>query len=311
MAINDKLLISMVMNTGSGHHAYGHEVLAKELKSFFMDHGYDVEMYLPTETNELSQLVQLAIIQHRRRKGIIVAAGGDGTLNCVAQKLQNTNIPLGIIPLGTFNYVARALNIPLDVFEAAQVIVDGHYRAINVGLVNQYVYLNNASIGLYPKIIEQRETDNARFGRFRAVAMISGFAVLMREQQKLRLQMMVDGQEEPLESPLIFFGNNQLQLKEMNLQLATCVEQGKLAAVAITPLTRWQLLKLIHRLQRGTFEQAPEVSAFCADVIKINAKVKTMKVAIDGEIVRVKTPLIFKIAHQALQVMVPHVTASV
>lgn len=299
------------MNTGSGHHAYGHEVLGKELKSFFMDHGYEVEMYTPTEADDLSQLVQLAVARHRHRKGIIVAAGGDGTLNCVAQQLCHTDIPLGIIPLGTFNYVARVLDIPLEVFEAAQVIVDGYARSINVGLVNQHVYLNNASIGLYPKIIEQRETDNARFGRFRAVAMISGFAVLMREQQKLRLQMIVDGQEQPLESPLIFFGNNQLQLHDLNLQLAACVEQGRLAAVAITPLTRWQLIKLIHRLQRGTFEQAPEVRVFCAEKIKINAKVKYMKVAIDGEIVRVNTPLIFKVAHQALQVMVPHAIASV
>lgn len=299
------------MNIASGHHANGHEVLAKELKSFFMDHGYEVDLYLPTKSKGLTQLVKLAVIRHRQRQGIIVAAGGDGTLNCVAQELHHTEIPLGIIPLGTFNYVARVLNIPLDVFEAAQVIVDGHHRAINIGLVNEYVYLNNASIGLYPKIIEQREADNARFGRFRAVAMISGFAVLMREQQKLRLKMMVDGQEEPLESPLIFFGNNQLQLHDMNLQLAECVEQGKLAAVAITALTRWQLIKLIHRLQRGTFEQAPEVSAFCAEMIKIHAKVKTMKVAIDGEIVRIKTPLIFKVAHQALHVMVPHVTAPV
>lgn len=300
-------LISLVMNTGSGHHAAGHQVLAKELEAFFKDKGCDVDMYLPTASHELGQMLQMAVGKHQRlnAKGIIVAAGGDGTLNGVAQKLIYTDIALGIIPLGTFNYVARALHIPLDPFEAAQIIVDGVRHAVNVGTVNHYVYLNNASIGLYPKIIEQREADNARFGRFRAVAMISGFAVLMREQLKLKLKMTIDGEKKQIESPLVFFGNNQLQLHDFHLQLSECVAQGKLAAVAITELSRWQLIKLIHRLQLGTFEQAPEVTAICAEAIKIESKAKTMKVAIDGEIVYVNTPLMFKVAHAALQVMVP------
>ena len=310
---NNNTLVSLVMNTGSGHHAAGHQDLAGQLQQFFQSQGFEVDVYLPSASNELSHMVQRAVGKHQRqhRSGIIVAAGGDGTLNSVAQKLVFTDIALGIIPLGTFNYVARALNIPLEPMAAAQVIASGVRRDVNVSTVNDYVYLNNASIGLYPKIIEQRETDNARFGRFRAVALLSGFAVLMREQYKLRLKMTIDGEKKRIESPLVFFGNNQLQLQDFNLQLSTCVAQGKLAAVAITELSRWQLIKLIHRLQVGTFEQAPEVTAICAETIKIESRARTMKVAIDGEIVYINTPLLFKVAHKALQVMVPHDSASV
>lgn len=304
-------LISMVMNIGSGHHAAGHEQLAKDLMHFFENNGFEVDLYMLTKAQQLTEVIQQAVINHQHREGIIVAAGGDGTLNSVAQELQHKPIAMGIIPLGTFNYVARALNIPLDPFEAAEVIVSGQSQGVNIGTINQYVYLNNASIGLYPKIIEQREVHNARFGRFRGVAMVSGFIVLMREQQKLKLKMTVDGEQTPIETPLVFFGNNQLQLQDMKLQLFKCVEQGKLAVVAITQLSRWQMIKLIHRLQIGQFEQAPEVTSFCADTIKIEASVKRMKVAIDGEIVRIKTPLVFKVAHNALQVMVPRDPASV
>lgn len=310
---NTNTLVSVVMNTGSGHHAAGHEDLAIQLQQFFQAQGFEVDVYLPTAGNELSHMVKMAIGKHQRqhRPGIIVAAGGDGTLNTVAQKLIYTDIALGIIPLGTFNYVARALGIPLEPMAAARVISTGIRREVNVSTVNDYVYLNNASIGLYPKIIEQREFDNARYGRFRAVALLSGFAVLMREQYKLRLRMTIDGEKKQLESPLVFFGNNQLQLQDFHLQLSECVAQGKLAAVAITELSRWQLIKLIHRLQVGTFEQAPEVTAICAESIKIESRARTMKVAIDGEIVYVNTPLLFKVAHKALQVMVPHDPASV
>lgn len=298
-------LISMVMNTGSGHHAYGHEQLARQLMAYFEQQGFEVDLYLLTEARQLGEVVRQARSKHDREGGVIVAAGGDGTLNTVAQELQHTNIRMGIIPLGTFNYVARALNIPLEPFAAAQVIVEGRARPVHLGTINHYVYLNNASIGLYPKIIEQRELYNARFGRFRVVAMVSGFVVLMREQRKLKLKMTIDGEQTPIETPLVFFGNNQLQLQDMKLTLADCVAQGKLAAVAITALTRWQMIKLIHRLQVGLFEQAPEVTSFCAEHIKIESRVKQMKVAIDGEIVTIAPPLIFKVAHNALQVMVP------
>ncbi|TEU30421.1 diacylglycerol/lipid kinase family protein [Alkanindiges illinoisensis] len=298
-------LISMVMNTGSGHHAYGHEQLARQLTAYFSEQGFEVDLYLLTEARQLSEVVRQARAKHEREGGVIVAAGGDGTLNTVAQELKHSSIRMGIIPLGTFNYVARALDIPLDPFAAAQVIVEGIARPVHLGIVNDYIYLNNASIGLYPKIIEQRELYNARFGRFRVVAMVSGFVVLMREQQKLKLKMTIDGEQTPIETPLVFFGNNQLQLQDLKLTLAECVAQGKLAAVAITALTRWQMIKLIHRLQVGLFEQAPEVTSFCADQIKIESRVKRMKVAIDGEIVQISTPLIFKVAHNALQVMVP------
>ncbi len=298
-------LISMVMNTGSGHHAAGHEQLASELVAYFDAQGFRVDLYMLTEAQQLTEVLHQIVVKHQREGGIIVAAGGDGTLNSVAQALQHSQICMGIIPLGTFNYVARALHIPLDPFDAAQVIVQGKRQAIHLGNVNEYVYLNNASIGLYPKIIEQREAYNIRFGRFRSVAMMSGLIVLLREQQKFKLKLTVDGQQIPLETPLVFFGNNQLQLADLKLTLSQCVAQGKLAAVAISQLTRWQMIKLIHRLQQGDFEKAPEVSSFCATEIKIESRVKWMKVAIDGEIIKMNTPLLFKVSHDALQVMVP------
>lgn len=298
-------LISMVMNTGSGHHAVGHEQLATNLMAYFTEQGFQVNLYLLTESQQLTKVVAQIVAKHQREGGIIVAAGGDGTLNSVAQVLQHTQICMGIIPLGTFNYVARALNIPLDPFMAAKVITHGKPQPIHLGNVNGYVYLNNASIGLYPKIIEQREAYNTRFGRFRSVAMVSGLIVLLREQQKLKLRLTVDGKQLPIETPLVFFGNNQLQLADMKLALAQCAAEGKLAAVAITQLTRWQMIKLIHRFQQGLFEQAPEVSSFCATEIKIESRRKCMKVAIDGEIIKIDTPLLFNVRHDALKIMVP------
>ncbi|MBC7752577.1 MAG: NAD(+)/NADH kinase [Candidatus Saccharibacteria bacterium] len=302
---SSKQLISIIINSAAGHRTPDAEPIQDVLKRYFTQQGCDVELHIVEQFYALSQLTQKIIARHQDKKGIIVIAGGDGTLNSVAQILMHGKIPMGIIPLGTFNYVARALRIPLDPLEAAHAVLHGQEHTIHVGCVNQYIYLNNASIGLYPRLIEQREFDNHRFGRFRFVAKISGFAVLMREHQKLKLKLIVDGQVKPIESPLVFFGNNQLQLHDYKLGLAECAAQGKLAVVAITEVSKIQILKLIARLQLGTFEKAPEVTVFCADAIRIESKARQMKVAIDGEVIYMQTPLHFSVARCALTVIVP------
>lgn len=304
-------LVSVIMNQSAGHHAVVDLPLSQQLQQWFAQYGCEVVCHVAEQPSELAQLTQRATRAHRQRAGVIVAAGGDGTINTVAQYLLHQDIPMAIVPLGTFNYVARALNIPLDLAEAVRVAVQGVAQSVHVGTVNQQVYLNNAAIGLYPKLIQQRESDKSRFGRYKAVAMLSGFAMLLREHQKLRLKMTIDGQAKPIETPMVFFGNNQLQLADMKLTLAECAAQGRLAGVAITPVNRWQMLKLMARMSLGTFERAPEVHCFCADHIQIASKHRQLDLAIDGEIVRVKTPLNFKVANHALKIMVPNAATPV
>lgn len=92
---------------------------------------------------------------------------------------------MGILPLGTFNYVARVLNIPLDLMAAAQVIAQGQISQVHVARVNQHIYLNNASLGLYPLFIQQRERYNLVLGRFAIHAYTSGLDVLLRHRKEL------------------------------------------------------------------------------------------------------------------------------
>lgn len=305
------MLLVLISNGHSGQHASTQTPIAEQLTAFYREHGCEVMLLNAEIPSELGHLTKTALAALRRREGKVVVVGGDGTINTVAQGMLHSDVPLVIIPAGTFNYVARALNVPLEPLAAAELALTGTPRAVHVGMVNQYIYLNNASIGLYPHLIEQRETDKGRFGRYQAVAMLSGFAVLMRQHQKMRLKMIVDGHAEKIETPMVFFGNNQLQLADMKLALADCAAEGKLAAVAMTDINRLQVLSLIARMQLGTFEQAPQVRSFCAQSIRVESRSKYMKLAVDGEIVRVKTPLHFKVARHALQIITPNAAASV
>ena len=143
------------------------------------------------------------------------------------------------------------------------------------------------------------------------MAYLSGLSVLLQQHKYYRLKMKIDGKKYPIESPMIFFGNNQLQLQELKLNLASCAASGKLAAVALGKVSQWQLLKLIIRLFQGNVENAKNVYPICADHVEISTSKKSMKVALDGEIIRLATPLYFQVLHDAVQVRVPHAAASV
>ena len=243
--------------------------------------------------------------------GVVVAAGGDGTLNSVASKLMNTEIPMGILPLGTFNYVARLLNIPLDLLKAAEVVATGQIRTVHVAQINEHIYLNNASLGLYPLFIQRRELYNRRFGRFPLHAYTSALDVLIRDRKELKLELQVDGRKYPVKTPLIFFGNNQLQLAELNLRIAKAAEAGLVAGVVVAKSDKPTLFKILWQLIRGKLDHAPHVYSFSGHQVKIHSRARKLTVALDGEIVEMQPPLEISVSKNVLKIMVPHDSAPV
>ena len=141
-------------------------------------------------------------------------------------------------------------------------------------------------------------------------AYTSGLDVLIRDRKELKLEVEVDGKNYPVKTPLIFFGNNQLQLAEMNLKIAQCAADGQVAGVVIAKSDKFTLFRILWRLIRKGLEQAPEVYSFCADEVIVRSKRKKMTVALDGEIVELKPPLKFSVAKHALNVVVPHDSTS-
>lgn len=305
--------LSIIYNQKSGFHATHKDDVYEELIRLFTAQGFEIQSFEMGHFSEFDVLMQQVMQRHKNAEnlGIVVAAGGDGTLNAVAGYLMNTQVPMGILPLGTFNYVARVLNIPLDLLEAAQVIANGAERLVHTALINDQVYLNNASLGLYPLFIQKREKYNRHLGRFPLNAYTSGLDVLLRDRKELKLQIEVDGVTYPVKTPLIFFGNNQLQLADLNLQIAECAARGRVAGVVVAKSDKMTLLKMLWQLVKGNIEKAPDVYSFDADEVIIHASAKKLTVAVDGEIVKLRPPLHIRVKKNALKVKVPHASASV
>ena len=299
--------LSLIYNKKSGFHAANKDEVYEQLVADLSTAGFEIQSFELSECMNFDQMMQEILLRHRQAEnvGVVVAAGGDGTLNAVASKLMGTAIPMGILPLGTFNYVARVLNIPLDLLDAAKAIGEGQPRSVHVAQLNQHIYLNNASLGLYPLFIQKREQFNKHFGRFPLHAYTSALDVLIRDRKELKLEVEVDGQRYPVKTPLIFFGNNQLQLAEMKLRIAEAAEAGKVAGVVVAKSDKRTLFKTLWQLIKGNLDQASDVYSFAADEVIVHSKRNKLTVAVDGEIVTMTPPLKITVRKHALNIMVP------
>ena len=135
--------------------------------------------------------------------------------------------------------------------------------------------------------------------------------MLIRDRKELKLEIEVDGRQYPVKTPLIFFGNNQLQLAEMNLRIAEAAEKGKVAGLVVAKSDKRTLFKILWQLIKGNLDKAPDVYSFSGDEVEVHSKRKKLTVALDGEIVEMQPPLKISVRKNALKILVPHDSASV
>lgn len=297
----------IVLNVGSGHGDA--ETAQSAIAEIFSAAGQAHEFILVERADELKQCARSAVEKAQQRQGVVIAAGGDGTINAVAQAVLPSGVPFGVLPQGTFNYFGRTHGIPTDTQASAQALLNATVTPVQVGLVNDRIFLVNASIGLYPQVLEDRELYKSRFGRFRLVALWSGLMTLLRGYPQLRLLIERDGAKtETLRTPTLFVGNNRLQLEQIGIAEAAAQPQGFLIAVTPRPVSRWAMLGLIARGIRGKLGTANTVGSFEFKTLSVRNRFRAqrrIKVATDGEIVWLDLPLVFRVSPQPLYLLMP------
>jgi diacylglycerol kinase family enzyme len=299
--------VCIVINGGAGG-AQG-DARRGELEAALRSCGLTFEFFAANSGDELPACAAQAVQQAQDRQGLVVAVGGDGTINTVAHALQDRSVPLGILPAGTFNYFARAHALPEDTDGAVALWREGRAHPVQAGMVNEQLFVVNASIGLYPKLLLAREEDNARLGRWRAVAAWAALRTVLRDNRSMSLALDSTTQREHVRALTLFIGNNALQLEQFGLPLAPSVGDGTLAAVRVRPLGPWQLVVLALRGLVGSLGPAPEISAAPIDQLLVRPRgrlaTRPLSVAFDGEVRTMMPPLHFRVAPQPLWLIKP------
>ncbi|AXQ95056.1 diacylglycerol kinase [Cereibacter azotoformans] len=292
--------ICVVMNAGSGK---GED--ADRVRAAFEAQQVPVHLELVEDGSRLASVAAEAV---NRGFGTIVAAGGDGTICAVAAAMAGSGRRMGILPLGTFNYFARSLLLPQELEAAVAVICAGRTAPIRIATVNDEVFLNNASLGVYPAILETREEIYKRWGRSRALAYWSVLKVLARMGRPLRLRVRAGGEERVVRSPLVFVVNNAFQLEQMNLDGAERVAAGDLV-VFIAPNTgRLGMFRNAVALALGYASVDQNYMMMSGPHVEIDLPQghrRVWHVARDGERERMVPPFDLRAIEGALEVTVP------
>jgi diacylglycerol kinase family enzyme len=258
----------------------------------------------------LSNIARQAALTAFSRCGAVVAVGGDGTVNTVAQAAHAQGCALGVLPQGTFNYFARTHGIPADALEALRTLLSCEPMPVQVGLINDHLFLVNASLGLYPELLQDREAFKARFGRSRLVAFGSALVTMLggvHRVLRLRIECGVDSRD--IKTTTLFVGNNRLQLEQVGLAQASALDQGCLAAVMLRPIGVLAMLWLLVRGSFGTLGEADTIESFEFHRMVVRPRLGwdglRVKVAFDGEVDWMRTPLEFKVSHTPLYLIKP------
>lgn len=295
--------IGIVVNQGSGS---GDGSTARDaLRRRFEAAGFDITMVELDEGLDLPGTIDRMV---GAGVSVIAAAGGDGTVNAVAGAIIDHDVSFGVLPLGTLNHFARDLSIPVDIAEAADVIIAGHTIAVDAAEVNGRIFLNNSSVGLYPRIVKLRERHEAHGAKKWAIAMLATLRAV-RTAIPMRVQLSVDGADVTRTTPLIFIGNNEYRMQGTDAASRDSLQDGRLALYLVNTSGQWSLLRLAFRILAGTARESGElamVTTARAEIDMPTDRARTqIDVALDGEVTTMMLPLRYVIRPQALRVLVP------
>jgi diacylglycerol kinase family enzyme len=296
----------VVINAASGSQDAAHT--QQLLSGVFEQAGRAAQFAQVTKTAALARACDEAARQAARHGGVLVAVGGDGTINTAARAAIAQGCPLGVIPRGTFNFLARDHGIPLDTEAAARALLEARPTAVQVGNVNGDIFLVNASLGLYPQLLQDREAFKARLGRRRWVAVLAGLATLFQWRRQLSLVVELDGNTTLLTTPTLFVGNNRLQVERVGIEeeVTDRMGRGRLAGVALRPIGTWAMLGLVLRGALGRLGDADQVASFSFHILDVTVLgTRRVKVATDGEVRRMAPPLRFSVGPEPLRLMLP------
>jgi len=239
-----------------------------------------------------------------------VVAGGDGTVNCAASVMVDADKPLGVLPLGTLNHFAKDHGIPTDHAAAAEVSATGETTTADVATVNGRVFLNTSSVGLYANFVRVRERLEGRFGYW----LSSAFAVVrtFARARAFHLSFETEGLHREYRTPLAFIGVGERDLKLPTLGGRVHGGRDGLHVLIVRGRTRARLLALsFAAAARGTrgVTRTPHLDGFVVTRCVIEQRHST--VAVDGEIVKLDSPLEYVFGHRALRIVVPREVSTI
>jgi diacylglycerol kinase family enzyme len=273
-----------------------HDLLAQVFAQF----GHRVRIEVPSNCDALEHLAREAV---RDGAKLVIAGGGDGTMNAAANALAGSKTALGVLPLGTLNHFAKDTGIPLEVEAAVANALTGRIREVDVGEVNGRVFINNSSIGLYPEIVREREALQ-HDGKSKWVALFRAAIAVAGRSNAMKVGMQAQHHALKTRTRFIFVGNNEYQFAGPRIAARVQLDGGALWVVQVPYMGRFRALaQAALAFFRVGAPRSPIV--FSTQELRVEMRKRRVDVALDGEVTQMQPPLHYRSRPRALRVVVP------
>jgi YegS/Rv2252/BmrU family lipid kinase len=264
------------------------------------------EMFLPV----FSKVSIMKIEKHKKIKASIVydydtvvAAGGDGTVNAVASLLIGTDILMGVLPLGTFNHFAGHLDIPDDFRQACDLIIKGKRQRIDVGQVNERIFLNFSFIGYYSRVAAEKEANRLK-GKNKWISFFLAFIPAFLQSQNMRISFFAKGAKAEKDILFLFVGNNRYDFFGLDfLSRKTEFKASNLMIILIEKTGPLAVLLLLAKAMIGRAAQDKRFKMIGLSEFDLYVNDRNVLVGADGEVFEMQPPLRFRILPRALSVI--------
>ena len=261
-----------------------------ELRTLFAQHDIAISHAIDITSN-----FDTEIQSHLHDDTLIAAYGGDGTQNAVAQHVYGTHTTMIPLPGGTLNNFTKDLGIPQELDDALARLHSCKPRSIDVGTVNNRVFVNNSSIGFYPSSLRVREAVDSKIGKWPAALLGVIHALIKFKLYTVTLN------NETFRTPFVFIGNNEYPLTSGGRRPS--LTSGTLCIYTIAASNKRTLLKLIFSALRGQLAEQDEFITFHTSEVTIHTRRARVTVSTDGEVTRLDTPLTYHSQHAQLKIL--------
>jgi diacylglycerol kinase family enzyme len=294
--------VTVLVNRGSGTVKKKH-LTAESLRELFQKSGTEADVRL-IPGGEICDAARDAV---KAGTGAVVAGGGDGTVRAVASVLVDGEVPLGVLPLGTLNHFAGDLKIPNDLEAAARVVSEGEVQRLDVGEVNDEIFLNNSSLGFYPPIVQARDQEMRRSKRGKWVAMAIATFQLLPKLRSLHVRISSGDWHVDRKTEVLFVGNHEYKLNAFVHGAPDRVEDsGNLYVYLARSRSRLGLLGLALAGLVRDVKRAESVEDWRLPEFTVEVRSKrAVPVAFDGEVSVMGSPLRYRTRPRALPVLLP------
>jgi diacylglycerol kinase family enzyme len=236
----------------------------------------------------------------------IIIGGGDGSISTAAAILANRDVTLGILPMGTFNLFAIDINMPIPLPEAIRALHQATPHQIDLGQLNQHIFLNKASIGLHPFAIETRRLYQKKWRLSKRLAITFALISSVWHSPNLHISLKTPEGEQEIDTPFLVVGNNEYDTGPNKLLDRQEFDRGHLCIFYAHEINRITLLRMgIQAFLGWKLKAISDLETIMTTAVDVHLKKKHLTVAIDGEVAHFDTPLQFQILPKTLRVLLP------